>query len=149
MPIFYLLHNIIHNVLNLDKSDGQKNCITFLLGTIIWIVFWVILFYFRKSFIYDACRTGFFVILLADCIVLAYLYKTYYGRFIFNEIGEDPSTTSWKFDEETKKYRKKDEIDQMEEEFEKMRRYKEFIMKKDKDLVNNSVIKIQRFFQNR
>lgn len=133
MAIFYMIHHFIHNILNLDKTDGQKNCFTFLLGTIAWVLLWVALYTLKDTFYYEALRTGFIVILIADFATMAYLYKSYYGRFITNEIGEDPSTTEWKFDDKTKKYKKKDAYDQRIDDYESKKRFNNYLEKLEEE----------------
>jgi len=128
MPLFYTFHHLIHNTFNVtNKTDGQKNCITLLLGTIAWVLLWVFLYSYKNAFHYEALRTGFIVILLADLATMAYLYKAYYGRFITNELGEDPSTTSWKFDEADKKYKRKDAYDHKIDEYEKRKAFNQYL----------------------
>lgn len=128
MPFFYTFHHLLHYTFELkNKSDGQKNCIILLLGTITWVLLWVLLYTFKNTFYYEALRTGFIVILLADIATMAYLYKAYYGRFITNELGEDPSTTEWKFDQNTKKYKRKDEYDLRKDNYEKRKEFNNYL----------------------
>lgn len=142
MPLFYTFHHLIHYTLDLkNKSDGQKNCITLLLGTVAWVLLWVFLYTFKNTFYYEALRTGFIVILLADIVTMAYLYKSYYGRFITNELGEDPSTTAWKFDDKTKKYKRKDTYDLRIDNYEKRREFNKYLDKLDEE---NKKINVQK-----
>lgn len=128
MPLFYTFHHIIHYTLNIkDKSDGQKNCMTLLLGTIAWVLLWVLLYTYKNAFHYEALRTGFIVILIADVVTMAYLYKSYYGRFITNELGEDPSVTDWKYDKNTNKYKRKDTYDHKIDNYEKRKAFNKYL----------------------
>lgn len=128
MPLFYTCHHLIHYTFNpSNKSDGQKNCMTLLFGTVLWVLLWVILYTYKDKFYYEALRTGFIVILLADIATMAYLYKSYYGRFITNEIGEDPSTTEWKYDKNSKKYKRKDAYDKRVEDYENRQAFNKYL----------------------
>jgi len=142
MPIFYTFHHLIHYTFDpTNKSNGQKNCMTLLLGTVVWVLIWVLLYSFKNTFYYEALRTGFLVILIADVATMAYIYKSYYGRFITNELGEDPSTTSWKYNENTKKYKHKDAYDHRIDNYEKRQEFNKYLEKLDEE---NKKINIEK-----
>lgn len=100
---------------------------TFLLGTIAWVLIWVLIYSFKNNFYYEALRTAFITIILADAAVMAYLYKSYYGRFITNELGEDPSTTEWKYNKETKKYERKNIYDKRRDDYEQRKAFNNYL----------------------
>ena len=55
----------------------------------------------------DACRSVFFVMLFADCAVMACIYKDHFGRSILNEVKtavEDKA--AWDYDKTNHKYTK-------------------------------------------
>lgn len=107
MAIFYLLHNLIHGTGESSKSNGQKNCITFLFGVILYVIGWFALMSnMGQHKLFDSIQTGMIIILIADICVMGWTYRSYYGRTIINETvlnNED----NWKFDSETDKYTKK------------------------------------------
>lgn len=63
--------------------------------------------------------------LIADISAMAYIYKSYYGRFIMNELGE--TDDKWKFNKNEHKYKRKTDGDlAVEKEISDMAlRYKE------------------------
>lgn len=143
MPIFYLSHHLMHYTFDLkSKSDGQKNCMTFLFGVILWVLIWVGIYSLKKHVLYDAIRTGFIVILLADISVMAYIYKSYYGRLIFNEIDETDENTDWKFNKKTKKYNKKTDLDIYKEEREKIEEFDNYLSKINKEKKKINIHKV-------
>ena len=46
------------------------------------------------------------MIWMADCSVMAYTYRKYYGRHIFHEFDDDEDQQSWIYDANTHKYRR-------------------------------------------
>jgi len=55
--------------------------------------------------IYDALFTAFIIILFADLAVMAYLYRSYFGRSVLHELSPDVDKKSdWYYDPETHKY---------------------------------------------
>ncbi len=128
MPFFYLCHHLFHYTFDMkNKSDGQKNCMILLFGTIAWVLLWVLLFTFKNHFYYEALRTGFIVVLLADIVTMAYLYKAYYGRFIFHELGEEPSSSEWKYNKKINKYKRKDVYDKRVDDYEKRKAFNKYL----------------------
>lgn len=97
------------------------------MGTVCWVLLWVFLYSFKNTFYYEALRTGFIIILIADIATMAYLYKAYYGRFITNELDEDPSTTEWKYDTKTQKYERKNVYDKRVEDYEKRKAFNKYL----------------------
>lgn len=117
---------------------------TFLLGTIAWVLVWVLVYSFKNNFYYEAMRTAFITIILADAAVMAYLYKAYYGRFITNELGEDPSTTDWKYNNETKKYERKNAYDKRRDDYEQRKAFNNYLEELEKENQKINVNKVTR-----
>ena len=113
MAIFYLFHHLAHYVwTDSTKSDGQKNSMIFLLGVIGYVLLWVGLFSLRNNFFYTALKTGYFIILCSDIAVMAYTYKAYYGRFIFNELRDDhDDNRDWRYNDKDHKFSRKNKFD--------------------------------------
>lgn len=57
-----------------------------------------------------------FVLFMADVSIMAYIYKSYYGRSIINEIGDDEK---WLWDDETHKFYSINKIKVYKDELEK------------------------------
>jgi hypothetical protein len=113
--IFYTLHEMFNllevNTENGKTDHGKRNCKLFLLGTFLWIVVFVLawnykLGYFGKTKLWtDSIVYSLWVLLIADLLVMAYIYKSYFGRGIFWEVSED-SETGFDYDENKHKYKK-------------------------------------------
>ena len=103
MVFFYVIHH-----LNWGKhlEDGKRNGRTALIGAFCYIAAYVLLHQMHYSFgmFTDGLLSGLLLLFLADVSVMAYTYKSYYGRSILNEIDEDQS--KWVYDESTHKYRR-------------------------------------------
>jgi hypothetical protein len=107
------------------KGDGAKNARTFLIGAIIYIALFMFLMHhgLKNKFTNPILKTGFFLILVVDMATMAYLYRSYYGRLITNEIlSTDDEESKWKYSETNHKYKLKTEDDiQLEEEINKVK----------------------------
>ena len=101
MSIFNIIHSIMHSVsFKTDgKTDSTKNIITFLSGTLLWCIVWVLLVTFKNSPFFHALKSVFIVCVIADIAAISYTYKSYYGRSIIYEAGQ---SESWKFDQKQK-----------------------------------------------
>ena len=66
--------------------------------------------------------------LIADLATMAYLYKSYYGRFIFHEL-DDPTAEQeqWKFNQKTKKYEEKTVYDKRIDDYEKRKAFNKYL----------------------
>jgi hypothetical protein len=110
--IFYLLHELFNTLESNTEEEkiehGKRNCRLFLLGTFLWIVVFVLawnykLGYFGSRKIWtDSIIYGLWVILLADIMVMSYIYKSYFGRNLIWELNEE---TDDKFDYDKKKHK--------------------------------------------
>lgn len=143
MPIFYTLHNILPWTETL--TEGQRNCRLFMIGAFIYVVIYIIFknlqyYGYIDKILIDAYMNGLFYLMLADVSVMAYIYKSYYGRSILNETTDD-NKDKWMYDEKNHKYIiKPEEVKILEKEIindkcnnirEKYKEYKEY---------NNNVI---------
>ncbi len=122
MPFFNIIHPIVHSLISVSKTDGKKNSITFLTGTLLWCMLWVFLVNFKNSPFYQALQSMFMVCVIADITAISYTYKSYYNRSIICEAGQ---SQSWKFDPDNKKYSRKDECDIFQENISKIKRFDE------------------------
>jgi hypothetical protein len=94
---YYLFHHIFHYWfadLFKHKTDGQKNVMTFLFGSIAWWLLASFLFapHFESmvsaNFISFGLRNFFIWLVLIDAISVAIIYKLYYNRSIICEVNE-------------------------------------------------------------
>lgn len=116
MCIYYIIHNITKagEANDADVNRGARNCRTFMFGTMIYIMLYMLLKHLAltNSFVYPILMSGFSLMLMADIAVMAYLYKAFYGRLITNEVlSNDQDENEWKFDDKTHKYARKTDVD--------------------------------------
>jgi hypothetical protein len=106
MAIFYLLH---HSPFWENLENGKRNCRTFLVGSIIYITLYCVLKNLKVfgyiDLFYEAFLSFLFYVFIADIASVGWLYKSYYGRSILNELPED--NDKWEFDEMTHTYKRK------------------------------------------
>jgi hypothetical protein len=110
MAIYNIIHTLMHYISgsSSETSDGKTNSRTVLIGTILWCVVWVMMYTLRDNYFFPVLRNVFIVVVFADICTMAYIYKSYYGRSIINEIGQEEE---WKYDYKGKKFTRKDEYD--------------------------------------
>lgn len=106
MPIFFTIHNLNWGQ---DLSHGQRNCRTFLYGVCIYLAIYLIFknlqLHGYLGGMYDALYSAFIIVLVADMSVMAYLYRSYFGRNILHEITpNDQKKQNWYYDPETHQY---------------------------------------------
>jgi hypothetical protein len=108
MPIFYTLHSILPWSDSL--TEGQRNCRLFMIGSFIYVIIYVLLknlqyYGYIDKIMIDAYLNALFYLILADAAVMAYIYKSYYGRSILNEVNaDDKDSDKWIYDNNTHKY---------------------------------------------
>jgi hypothetical protein len=111
MPVFYILHNLF-NELKVNETEngtehGKRNCKIFMLGSFIYICVYTALMHLKAKYpdwvIVDAYRSAIMYLFIADIMTMAYVYKSYFGRSILYEMGEDDDLT-FDYNEETHKY---------------------------------------------
>jgi hypothetical protein len=117
MAIFYILHETF-NSLKVDvKEDGtidhgRRNSKLFLLGVFTYVFLYLLLINIRlknKNPIYDSMLYGLLYMGIADCIVMVYIYRNYFGRSFINEVSELATNESdnYNYNENTHTYKKK------------------------------------------
>lgn len=112
MCIYYSIHSLTKKVDG--GKDGSKNARTFLFGSIIYIIIYMFLSHYglKNKKLIGILKTGFYLLLLADLATMAYIYKSYYGRLITNEIlSTDEEESNWEYNEKNHKYSIKKETD--------------------------------------
>ncbi len=115
--IFYTLHEMF-NILDVNteqgKTDhGKRNCKLFLLGTFIWVIIFVLAWNFKLGYFgprkiwTDSVIYGLWVLLFADLFVMAYIYRSYFGRSLLWEVNEIDSDKLFEYNEKKHKYKKR------------------------------------------
>ena len=104
---YYLLHQ--SSLWKNEKlTDGQRNVRILFIALVLYVVIYAISFeYKNKSVIFKIINKYFFIFMAIDVIVSACLYKTYYGRSIFNELRKHETDT---YDEKTHQYHDKNMV---------------------------------------
>ncbi len=102
--IYYILPNVLPETETF--KDGKRNCFTFLFGSMCYSLVYAVLKNLQLLYgeMIDALITAFLITLGADICTMAYIYKTYYGRNIFHEIGAERQQKDWKYNDDTHKY---------------------------------------------
>ena len=122
MCIYYSIHSLTKKADG--EKDGPKNARTFLFGSMIYIIIYMFLSHYglKNKQLIGLLKTGFYLLLLADLATMAYIYKSYYGRLITNEIlSTDKEDKDWKYNEKKHEYSLKTETDKkIENEIEKV-----------------------------
>ena len=119
MCIFYLLHEITE--FKDDVPNGKRNARIFMLGIIIYCLVYILLVnlwdknYFNKNTT-DAIFWAGLVLFMADVSIMGYIYKSYYGRSLLNEYGDDEE---WLYNDEKHKYYSISKIKVFKDELEK------------------------------
>lgn len=102
---FYLIHNINHSLFRKENdSEGTINLRTFIIGGILYIIAQAYLWTPNNPF--ELYKYSLWNILILDLCCMGYLYKSYFGRNIVNEIDAN-TDDKFHFDENTHKYSKK------------------------------------------
>lgn len=111
MVFFYVIHSLTKKGDN--ENDGSKNARTFLFGGLIYILIFMYLMHhgLKNKFTNPILKTGFFLILLFDIATMCYLYRSYYGRLITNELSNTHDDNKWKYSAENHEYKLKTKDD--------------------------------------
>ena len=106
MCFFYLIHNLTNK--GCSEKDGPKNARTFIIGSVLYIVIFMIIMNLSLKYKFQSgiLKSSLILLVVADIATMGYLYKSYYGRSILNEADID-NDKDWKFNEKTHKYEKK------------------------------------------
>jgi hypothetical protein len=116
MVFYYALH---HSLPETPKfTGGKRNCATFLYGCLMYAIAHVVVMNLRLRLgeCMDSLRSALFMVWLADCGSVGFLYKCHYGRSLLHEVSEvagsyDEDQRDWVFDDTTHKYRRPDLAD--------------------------------------
>jgi hypothetical protein len=105
MCIFYILHELTG--FNSEIPEGKRNARIFMLGIILYcLVYILIINIWDKNYIGNNMRDAIFwtglVLFLSDVSIMGYIYKSYYGRSITNEIADNQD--DWLYDDNNHKY---------------------------------------------
>lgn len=141
MVFYYTIHSMTSK--GEKESDGAKNCRTFLFGSVIYIILLMVVMHYslKNRKICGILKTGLLLLFIVDIATMAYIYRSYYGRLITNELlPTDDSKKEWKYDEKKHKYQKKTNTDkEIEEEIENIKNdYNKREIDKLKEKIDNS-----------
>ena len=97
MFIFYGLHELMP----FDTDDGKRNTKVFVIGIIIYSLIFILfanmmLYKYFDPLMYDAYYYVGLLLFMSDICVMGYIYKSYYGRSIINELNENNDGYKWK-----------------------------------------------------
>lgn len=108
MCFYYILHSLRSQ--KSKDTNGQKNTRTFLIGSVLYIILFMVLMHLSlgKNKLFHIFRAGLIMLFIVDAAVMFYIYKSYYGRSITNEFFDDKEH---KYNKETDKYERKTEAD--------------------------------------
>lgn len=111
---YFLLHNLFKYLPPFnDMRDIQRNCITLLIGTILYILTYGFLKLRRNvNHFYEVMHNFYVFMIIADMCCMAVIYREYYGRNIASEIFDSP--TIWEYDEDKGKYKRTDLAEKQE-----------------------------------
>ena len=112
MCIYYIIHNLTNK--GESEKNGAKNARTFIFGSIMYIILYMALMHFSLKYplSYGIFKTGLIMLFLSDIATMGYIYKSYYGRLIFNELSvDDEEDDKWKYNDKTHKYKLKNAND--------------------------------------
>lgn len=108
------MFNILDVNTEQGKTDhGKRNCKLFLLGTFIWVIIFVLAWNFKLGYFgprkiwTDSVIYGLWVLLFADLFVMAYIYRSYFGRSLLWEVNEIDSDKLFEYNEKKHKYKKR------------------------------------------
>lgn len=104
--LFYLFHVLI-NFITTEWQEAQKNCLTFLVGGTLHVLFFVTLGYLSqvyKSPYLELISKYYLFFVFIDVFTMAALYKSYWGRLIFRELNPYEEDD---YDEDNHKYTSK------------------------------------------
>ena len=88
-------------------TEGRRNCATFLYGSFMYCVLYVIVKNLRMRFGqgFDPVLAILLPLWIADAGVMGFVYRSHYGRSILHEIPlDDDDSSKWVYDAETHKY---------------------------------------------
>lgn len=105
--IFYTLHHLFHALFDNRWSETQINCLTALVGAIVYFLTYGYLTDYATGFS-KLFKDWWWYIALVDMAVMAVLYRSYYGRSIITEVFEDAEDDKWDYDQKNHRYSPKE-----------------------------------------
>lgn len=111
MGFLYLIHYLNWGR---DLENRMRNCRTVIAGMLCYTLIFVFVRQLQHSFgVYtDGVTYGLVVMLITDVSVMAYIYRSYYGRNLMHELtSKDEDQANWVFDKTTHKYRRPTDAD--------------------------------------
>jgi len=102
---FFLLHHLFTLLFDGVLTDLRRNCITFLLGTVLYVLCWGFLFNRFSHWLAQTIQDFFWYFVVADVAVMAIIYRSYYGRSIVSELDPD-SQDKYDWNDDDHQYRK-------------------------------------------
>jgi hypothetical protein len=105
MGVYYMLNSIFPSAK--VGEYGKRNTQIFMLGSVIYIIIYALLRHlelssnYSKS--YDIFHSCFILLVCADVASVSYLYKSFFGRTIFNELTVNEK--KWHYDIQSHTYK--------------------------------------------
>lgn len=112
---FYIINHVLNSLpWTADWTESKKNCLNLILGVNLYILFFVLLEWMKKSgvggtlaFFSDRFRNFYPYVIGADCFAVAILFKKYFNRSIltelFHPVTDTPNYDNADKDESVKK----------------------------------------------
>ena len=113
---YYALHHALPD--NERFTEGKRNCATFLFGSLLYLVVYVLVMNLRlaRGECMDSVRSALLMAWLADCAAVGFIYKCHYGRSMLHEVaevvGDQDDQRHWVYDDATHRYRRPTPADQ-------------------------------------
>ena len=110
MFFFFILHHILSAIFDEQQmSDVRRNCLTLVVGTICYFLVYgyVTSNYSSGNWLFKALHDWYGYLIIIDIFSVGIIYRSYYGRSIVNEIGDD-QCGKWDYQPETHQYHKSD-----------------------------------------
>lgn len=87
--LWFFIHHLVQTLFPLAE-DQTRNLLTFLSGTVLYVLFYSYLgsLDFSRNFFGKSLFNFFYYIVLADGFAMAIIYKNYYKHTILNEVRE-------------------------------------------------------------
>ena len=117
--ILFTLHHLFHALFDDRMTFVQINCLTALLGAIIYFLTYGYLVEYGLG-LSKIIKDWWWHICVADVCVMAVIYRSYYGRTIIAELGVDTEDDHWDYNENKHRYREKKSIPVTSKKFPKI-----------------------------
>jgi len=109
MFFFFIIHHLFSLIFDTSMSDVRRNCLTLVVGSICYFLLYgyVTANYSTGNWLFRALRDWYGLLIVIDIFSVGIIYRSYYGRSIVNEIGDD-QCGKWDYEPETHQYHKSD-----------------------------------------